>query len=401
MIDPLAYVLSDAVAMITAATLAIVLAQQSKLRTEFFVVRFAIAIATLFFARISHSVLDWTATKTITYLIVASFPLLALLTAESLMRRHAARLVKLSVSGLSAVIAVLAFLNTDSLTAIRVPVIGAALIFSMLITACFVIFRDEKELLPNENARLTSLLLGFGFLIPLAATDFLIAETSAIPALSAVGAMCLLLAAVRVVCSRSSLSGYFIDITIAVGLTIITSGVGYILTSPSPHQLGGLVLVIGTIFLAVISAGYLRGFLRQYMDPSLSTYLARARTGSVPEFLSDLKSHRLIKSSQLLEGDDLRTAVAPEALKLLTKTAVVSRADLERIDAQGIPEQSESAVLSLLMTSEMTHAIQLSQVPTRILLCESVSPSGDRIEEADLLLLSRLARTIDEKQSRD
>ncbi len=396
MINPLAYVFSDAVAMITAATLAIVLSQQSKLRTEFFVVRFAAAIAALFFIRIAHGVLDWAATKTITYLVVASFPLLALLTAESLMRRHAARFVKLSVAMSSLTIAVLAFVNTDGFSTARVSLIGAALILSLSITACFVIFRDAKELLPNENARLASLLLGFGFLIPLAATDFMFGETSALPALSALGAMCLLLAAIRVVCSRSSLSGYFIDITITIGLTVITSSVAYFLISPTPHQFGGLSLVLGVIFLAVICAGYLRGFLRQYMNPSLSTYLANARISTTPDFLSDLKNHRLIKSSKLLEGEELTRRVAPEAIALLSQSTLLSRADLERIDAQQTIEQPEKAVLSLLIANEMTHAIQLSQTPMKILLCESISPSGDRLEEADLLLLARLAKTIDE-----
>ena len=147
--------------------------------------------------------------------------------------------------------------------------------------------------------------------------------------------------------------------------------------------------------------GHLTRMVRDRAMLPLSSFLAHARTEHIQMFLHDLQDHYLLRSSRLIEGDELKKDVPPEVLELLETSPVVSRPVLEDLRATGNIAPDREAALSLLMANQMTHVVSFGISPPRILLCETAMLGADRAEVDDLLLLSRMARQIEGSNGRD
>ena len=395
------YAFADSVALLSAIALAIVLLRGHRLRAESYVLRNAIAIAALLGLRIADRFSDAVVINITLELVVATLPLLTLLMAESLVRKHAPVWIKLTCAGGSLAIALLAVFRLNQIDAVRIPTMGAILIVCLALVLGFVILRDRESLMANENERVASWLLGFAILIPFATTDFLDNRYDQLIGMGAIGILSLTLAIVRGVTGRPRISGYVVDLAMAIGISTVLVGVTALLTDLSSRQHLELWVAFAAFGLAIICFGHLRRLVHDGAVLPFSSVMAHARTGNIEEFLRDLKQHRLLTSSLLIEGDDLADNVAPEVLELLKNTPVVSRPVLEDMRDKGSISANREAALSLLTAKQMSHLVSVGISPPRILLCEAAMLGTDRVERDDLLLLSQMALLIEGNKPHD
>ena len=393
-------VFADGVAMVCAAGLGVVLFNRHRLRADNHVLRSAIVVAALLGLRMLNRFSDAEIVNIVLELVVASLPVVALLLAESLIRRHAPVWMKLACLSASLAIVLLAALRLDLLGAVRVPAMGMALVLSLALVLGLMVFRDRTSLMANENERITSLLVGFVILIPFAATDFLDNRYEQLVGMGAIGVLSLTLAFIRGVSGRPELPGYLVELALALVTSLILLGLTKALFDPSTRQLLELGICLMAFGMGVVCFGHLRR-LAQQDKLRLHSGLAHARMGSVHEFLEDLRRHGSLRSSHLLEGDELTENAAPEVIELLANTPIVSRSVLEEMQAGGRIPPDRGAALSLLTAYQYTHAVSFGTSPPRILLCESTALGSDRSEEDEFRLLSRMAALIQAAKSSD
>ncbi len=392
--DQIVYTFADGMALLCTAGLGIVLFRRHRLRAESYVLKSAIAVAALLGLRTMDRFSDAGLVNVALELVVATLPVLVLLMAESLIRRHAPVWMKLACILGSVSIGLLAILRLNLLDIVRVPAMGVVLVLCLALALGLFIFRDRGSLMTNENERVTSLLLGFVILIPFAATDFLDNRYEQLVGMGALGVLSLTLAAIRGVSGRPRLSGYLLDLSAAAGISLVLLALTGALFEVSSRQGLELWVCLMAFAIALMCFGHLRRLVRDKAMLPLSGLLAHARTGSIHEFLSDLQQHRLLKSSRLIEGDELKKDVPPEVLELLKIAPVVSRGVLEEMRTKGNLPPDRGAALSLLTAYQLTHAVNIGTAPPRILLCETTMLGSDRSEEDNLLLLSRIALLI-------
>ncbi len=395
------YAFADGVALVSVAALAIVLLQRHRLRAERYVLRNAIAIAALLGLRIIDRFSDALIVNITLELVVATLPLLTLLMAESLIRRHAPVWIKLICSAGSLAIALMSIFRLNQIDEVRIPTMGAILITCLALVLGLIILRDRRSLMANENERVASLLLGFAVAIPFATTDFLDNRYEQIIGMGAIGILCLILAVIRCVTDRPKISGYLVDLAMAAGTSTVLISVTSLLIDLSPRRHLELWVCFGAFGLALMCFGHLRRLVHDRSVLPFSSVMAHARTRNIDEFLRDLKQHRLLKSSVLIEGDELQINVAPEVLDLLKSSPVVSRPALEGWRDKGSLSANGEAALSLLVAQQMSHVVSIGTSPPRILLCETAMLGADRVERDELLLLSRMALLIEGSISND
>ena len=385
---------ADSIAMVCAAGLGVVLFTRHRLRADDHVLRSAIVVAALLGLRILDRFFDAQIVNIVLELVVASLPVVALLLAESLIRRHAPVWMKFACLGAGLAIVLLAALRLDLLGAVRIPAMGIALVLSLALVLGLMVFRDRASLMANENERITSLLIGFVILIPFAATDFLDNRYEQLVGMGAIGVLSLTLAFVRGVSGRPELSGYLVDLVLALAASLVLLGLATALFDPSGRQLLELGICLMAFGLGLVCFGHLRRLAQDRGTLRLHSGLAHARMGSIHGFLEDLRRHGLLKSSHLLEGDELTENAAPELIELLASTPLVSRSILEEMHADGSITPDRGAALSLLTAYQYTHAVSFGTSPPRILLCESTALGSDQSEEDEFRLLSRMAALI-------
>jgi hypothetical protein len=193
--------------------------------------------------------------------------------------------------------------------------------------------------------------------------------------------------------------GFLYDLMAALGISLVLLGLVKLLLDASPRQEFELWAGLLAFAVALMCFSHLRRLVRDKSTLSLSAAIAHARTSSIHNFLGDLQQHRLLKSSRLIEGDELEEKMPPEVLKLLQTTPVVSRGVLEEMQAQGNLTADRGAALSMLTAYQLTHAVDFGATPPRVLLCETTMLGSDRAEEDDLLLLSQFAKLIQGNKS--
>lgn len=383
----------DGVTLGIALATAGVLSARLRQRTERLALFLALITALLMSCRMLNQIWSWVGVDITVEVIVSALPVTVLLLAESLLRRHAERWIKLSALIGGATILILTLFRTEPVAGLRIPLMGIVLVVNFALVLWLLLTRDKTSLMRNENARITCLLVGFAIMIPLAAGDFWPGSPKESLDLGAIGALIGILVIVRGIGGRVSVTGFLVDLLIvATGAFGLTQVSGVIFGSEG-FQMRSLATCTAALVLATIIIGQLRQqFIASGSEP-LSRHLARARTDSIDSLLNDLREHRLIVSARLLEGEELGRLAAPEVLPFMEATPVASKALLERDD--GRPDSlARGATLSLLTRSQMSHVVSLSISPPRLLLVEGSGFSGDVDEEADLTLLSRLAQRI-------
>jgi hypothetical protein len=322
-------------------------------------------------------------------LLACPLPVMALILAEGLVRRHAPFALKagITLGALALGIVLLAFGGNES------PVwsfwLGGYVTLSLLAVTILLLTRDRITLSHQENAGINALILAGVGLILLDLTDFI---DSAPLGMSGLGAVLLVFFAranpnsARGV--RSAVADLLLIATICAAFAI---GLAQALTMADAADL--LRLGTATMALGIVLTTALGGFRdRRGRDEAraMRTALAASDTSSLTAFLDPLADQPLLRGLRLAEGG-LLADYNPDALgTALMARPVWTRQALADPDAQG-PQGGREELSDLMVRSEASHAGLISRNPLRIALLTLPEIGEADGAVTDLALFCKLA----------
>lgn len=328
-------------------------------------------------ALLAARLLAWSgsAVAAIPLLLVASWlPLLALLVAEQLVRRHAPRWMKLLVLAGGTGFTIVSLIAGAIWPA---PVLLALAGFQTVAILCAVglIVRSRGEVSPAEaqlgGVFAAALLLA----IPLTASDFQAIFTLPVRG-GAFAALLLVLATSRFVAGTASLRSLLIDLILLVAAgVILAAGAHAIWPAANVAELAQ----IGAIGAATAALALLlqrRGEARLILQARPSLVKLVAALPDRPRLDDLLSVHPLLASGRLVEADML-AAYPAEAVDMLAAERVSTRA-------------SGDAARDLLDAYAGTHLVRLARSPLRLLAVSGGGLAGDGLT-AELDMVSRVA----------
>lgn len=319
----------------------------------------------------------------------AAMPVAALVAAEGLIRRHAPRAMKLAILGMSSVAAVIEWLpgvpaEVDGLALLTAVAGGFGAVAYLLLT------RDRTTLTDAENTRVRRVVIALMFLVPLIATDFRSLMPSMPVRLGAAEALAVLFFAFGPGSFGVTNLERTLTLVVFVATAALLAAFGYVAAGhggePGHFVRAGAVSFCGLIFAALFSELLgARAERRKAVDPLLD-----ARSAS--EFVAALKQHTLIGNVHMLEGDEIAPLGHPRFFALLQSRPILKRAEapwgLHKTDP-GVER-----VVSLLMTSEATHVMRLSDTPLRLVVFQLPPTSIDPRMESELRVAQRLGQLL-------
>lgn len=328
-------------------------------------------------ALLAARLLAWSgnAVAVVPLLLVASWlPLLALLVAEQLVRRHAPRWMKLLVlaGGMGFTIV---SLIAGALWPAPVLLTLAGYQTVAILCAVGLIVRSRHDVSPAEAQLAGVFAAALLLAIPLTATDF-----QAILALpvrgGAFAALLLVLATSRFVAGTASGRSLAIDVILLVATGAILAGGAYAIW---PTASAGELAQIGAIGAATAALALLlqrRGEARLIVRARPSLVTAIAALPDRPKIDELLSAHPLLASGRLVEADML-AAYPFEAVDMLAAERVSTRA-------------SGDAARDLLDGYAGTHLVRVSRSPLLLLAVSGGGLAGDSLT-AELDLVARVA----------
>ncbi len=348
---------------------------------------FAFGGLCLFFgARAAWAALDSHALGLLSLTVGCTLPVAALLLTEGLLRRHAPTWLKALIC-VAALAVALAILLTDGRAPASTWVLGLYILSSLTAVTALLLFRDRASLSRQENAGVEALIVFGAILTLLSLTDFL---PGAPLGMSGVGAAIvayalsanpsssrearLALSNLVVICALTAAGT--VPFAIALGMTDLADHV----------RLGAVVLAALLAVNAVLDAR--RRIGRSTRGFALA--LANADTTSLDAFLASLAGQPLLAGLRLTEGLSLADYDQPALGAAMAPRAVWTPAALR--DAQTpIAPRARDELSDLMVRTEATHALLISQEPLRIALLTLPGAGPTDEADADLALFRKLA----------
>lgn len=320
--------------------------------------------------------------------LAALLPLIALIVAEGLLRRHAPQALKIMVSLASAVVVVFGLLMSPQAA-------GASLLLLVHMLAGvgavigLVVMRDRRDLAIAENAALDRLILALAVLFPLILTDFP-AIVPGIPVrLGALGVLLMLYLAFsaggRSATPTERLAGLAGYAAIAAVLAM-----GRVAVEPDRDltiamQSGGMGLA--GLLAAALWAEAL-GAHGERRRPVSRLLLART-----PEaFIAALKQEPLVSDVRLFAASDLADVDHPSVRTLLAEHPLLRREHAPW--GRGATDDGAERLLSLFQQTNGSTLMRLSAEPLHVAVFRLPAHVSDARLLSELVAAQRLAETV-------
>jgi hypothetical protein len=306
------------------------------------------------------TLVDWLASAT---------PLVSLIVAEGLLRRHAPRWLKLGLCigpalGLciGPALVVICSLAPFLPPASRPLLLLADVVIGFSAVGLFLLFRNRGSLTPAENTTIRRLLIAFLFLAPMTVTDFRSIWPEIPVRLGAVGALIVLYVGFGSGNVQSSIAARLGDLGIFLAIAAVIAA-GYVATGAflaTAHHIQ--ISAVG--FCGMIAAA-LFAEARGARAESNRMVAPLIEATSPAAFLDCLRRHPVIGDIHVLEGTALDHVRHPAFQALLAAHPVVSRA----ASPWGRPAEDEGVerALSLMSAHDATHLMLLTHEPLRII----------------------------------
>ena len=319
-------------------------------------------------------------------LLAAATPLVSLIVAEGLMRRHAPRPLKFFVLAAPALP-----LIARALPGVPASVVGGVLlsvvIGGFLAIAGFLLRRDTASLTGAENASIRRVIVAVLVLCPLILTDFRSIVPDVPVRLGAVGALLLLYLSFGTGNLHASMANRTGTIVVfAMIAAILAFGYSTIDTiGGGAHAVRVLTVGFSGLLLAAIISEA-RGAASERSGSSLSLLSA----ASPQAFEAGLRAHPLLGSARLLSGEALDHVRDAAFDALLANNPVLRRSEAPWGRPPG--DDGVERALSLITAYDSTHLAFLTRSPLRLMLLSLPAMSRDAKSEADI----QLARLVGE-----
>lgn len=319
-------------------------------------------------------------------LLAAATPLVSLVVAEGLMRRHAPRMLKLIVAGSLVLLLLLKTLPDVPADVVSVLML-TSVIGGYLGIAGFLWLRDTASLSGAENSNIRRVILALLVLSPLVLTDFRSVWPDVPVRLGAVGALLLLYLSFGTGNRQASIANRVGTIAVFAIIAAIFA-FGYSTTDSivgCAHIARVFVVGFSGLLLAAIISEA-RGASSERAGSNLSLL----GVVSPQTFEAGLRAHPLLGNAQLLSGAALDHVRDSAFDALLADNSVLRRSEAPWGRPPG--DDGVERALSLMTAYDSTDLAVLTRSPLRLMLFSLPAVSRDARSEADI----QLARLVGE-----
>lgn len=331
-----------------------------------------------------------------TFAAVALAPLAVLLLAEGLLRRHAPRLMKITVLAVTAVGLGFALFTTGHVPFGSRTALAVSIVLSLLAVLVLLWARDRQSLSAAENGAVRRLAIGLAVVIPLVATDFYGMTPSPI-GFSPIAAL------VIAVLALSNGVNEARDVWVEAGLILaaacaLTFGLSERLDVQSVDDRVRLFALVAAALITMTLVVRVQPFSAAGREGGLRRRLLHADTGSLDRFLNAFADEPMLKGLSVRSEPDLADYPAEEMAVTLARQPLWSAAMLQAADGD-VTDAEREPLLDLLARSDATHVGLLSRSPLRIGLVRVPELLRETEAEVDLELAFRMARMTAEKSA--
>jgi hypothetical protein len=331
------------------------------------------------------TLVDWLASVT---------PLVSLIVAEGLLRRHSPSWLKLGLC-----IGPVLIVAGSILPYIPVPIRNALLLADVLIglgaVGIFLFLRDSKSLTAAENMTIRRLSIAWLFLAPLIVTDFRSILADIPVRLGAVGALIVFYVGLGPGTVQSSMAARFANL-----------GVFLVIAAIFAFELVVTGLSQGTDQLIRVSAvGFCGLMFAALFSEAQGTRAERNRTvealidATTPAaFLDGLRRHPLLGDARILAGTALDHVRHPAFETLLTGQPVLRRAASPW--GRSTQDDGVERALSLMTAHDATHLMLLTQEPLRVIACAVPAIAADARTDSEIQIAQRIGELVYANENR-
>ena len=319
-------------------------------------------------------------------ILAAATPLVGLLVAEGLLRRHAPRWLKLAVLCGAVLVALFTILP-------KVPPTVASLVELAVVAGgfgavgVFLWRRDRTSLSAGENAAVRRVVIAMVLLVPLIATDFRSIWPDVPLRFGAVGALVVLFFAFGP--GRNTSRERIVSLMIFLAIAGIFA-YGYFTTGQGDDAgrairalaVGLCGLIFAALFAEALGARSERG---KPTDPLLAAYTRE-------QFAAALKAHRLIGNALIMGEDEIAPLRHAGFDALIAERPILRRAQAPW--GRGVRDDGVERAMSLFMTYDVTHVMRLSRQPMRLAIFALPQISSDVRAESELAAAQRIGELI-------
>ncbi len=336
-------------------------------------------VAVLFVTRAWSWYSNGLVTDAIVTTLASATPLVSLIVAEGLLRRHAPRGLKLAL--VSAPLVVFgAMLLPFVPVLVQVALLLATVLGGFVAIAVLLWTRDADSLTIAENSTIRRVLIAVLFLAPLIVTDFRFIWSDIPVRLGALGALVLMHVGLGVGTFHSSLQGRM-SIVAVYAVVAALFAFGYVSTGHSAGGFEQLMRAAATGVAGLLFAGL---FAESQGARSERTRASVQLVGaSSPEdFMHRLSSHPLLSDAQLLPDEALEQVAHPDFQALLEHHPT-----LRRSAAPWGCEPTDDGVeraLSLMRAHDATDLAMITAKPLRLIAVSLPAMAEDARIESEI-----------------
>jgi hypothetical protein len=335
-------------------------------------------VAVLFATRTWSWYTDGVFADALTDGLASAAPLVSLIGAEGLLRRHAPRWLKLSLVAAPAAVFFAKLLSLPPL--IPIVMLLATVVGGFAAIIVLLWQRNAASLTGAENTTIRRVLFALLLLAPLIVTDFRSIWPDIPVRLGALGALMLLYVGLGVGNFNAALGWRFFNIAIFLVIATLFA-VGYVTTG---HAVGGTDQMARAAAVGI--AGLLfAGLFSESQGARLERGRARVQLAdaiSPDDFLRRLSSHPLLAGAHLLPPSALEQVDHPAFRSLLASQRTLRRA----VAPWGRPVTDDGVerALSLMTAYDATHLALLTDTPLRIIAMSLPATAADAWAESEI-----------------
>lgn len=345
-------------------------------------------VAALFLVRVASWMWDHALADTVAVLMASATPLVSLIVAEGLLRRHAPRPLKIALVAapcLVTAMSALPFISVEAATfALMATVTGGFVSIAVLLWR-----RDRAGLSASENAAASGVLAALLVLAPLVATDFRSLWPDIPVRLGALGALVLLYIGLGSGNLHATLKARAVTVLVfaACGAAL---ALGLSIAAPA-QDMADLIRVAATATAAILFAQL---WVQNHHSPqedarALTTMLA---VTTPQDFLRLVTDHPLFGGADFLSGTALDQVRHPAFATLLAEQPTLRR----RAAPWGRSAQDAGVerALSLMAAYEATHLAVISFEPLRLVAFSLPPTAGDTRTEGMIEVARLVGETV-------
>lgn len=345
-------------------------------------------VAALFVSRCIAWASDNTLVATFSQLIALTLPVAAIIATEGMLRRHAPRNVKLAITAMSLVAALLLLapgLPQWLSTCATLLAVGGGFGLATLL----LVRRDKATLSPAENTSIVRAIWAMCLLLPFILTDFHALMPNAPLRAGALGTLLLLFLAFAPSGTEFRTSERILAVMLFAGIGGIFA-LGYAASVPhyEPEQVvraasvGLAGLLVSALFFELLGA---RAERRKSADPLLQAH-------SASDFLDRLGHHEAIGNVRSLGDAELAPLRHADFDSLLAEHPVLRLSDAPW--RRPASDHGTERARSLLRTHDATHALVLQSNPYELVVFHVPPSTADARLESEINVAQRIGTLL-------